>query len=106
MLPQFSEAGTWKATAILKDATRNMVSYAPAQLASSGLSSQLIVIKPSLEPDGTISQAGGTVTDSVNARWSMATISSAISGLRLTPIPAKASASNSTMSNSCNLPSR
>src|SRR5438093_584526 len=65
--PQFSEEGTWKITAYLKDAVRNLSTYSPSQLASQGISGDLIVIRPTLTPDGTISDpfAGGSVSDSV-----------------------------------------
>ena len=65
--PQFSEEGTWKLTVSLKDAVRNLNTYSPSQLASQGISADLVVIRPTLAPDGTISDpvAGGSVSDSV-----------------------------------------
>src|SRR2546425_2020676 len=65
--PQFSEAGTWKITLTLKDAVRNLSTYSASQLASLGISADLIVIQPTLAPDGTISDpvAGGSVSDDV-----------------------------------------
>src|SRR5213594_1097579 len=65
--PQFSEEGTWKITVFLKDAVRNLSTYNPSQLAAQGISADLIVIRPTLTPDGTISDpfAGGSVSDSV-----------------------------------------
>src|SRR2546425_8584041 len=65
--PQFSEEGTWKITVALKDAVRNLSTYSPSQLASQGISADLVVIRPTLTPDGTISDpvAGGSVSDNV-----------------------------------------
>ena len=65
--PQFSEEGTWKITLSLKDAVRNLSTYTPSQLASLGISADLIVIQPTLASDGTISDpvAGGSVSDDV-----------------------------------------
>jgi len=65
--PQFSEEGTWKITVYLKDTVRNLSTYSPSQLASQGISGDLIVIRPTLTPDGTISDpfAGGSLSDSV-----------------------------------------
>src|SRR2546422_8583836 len=64
--PKFSEEGTWKITVYLKDTVRNLSTYSPSQLASQGISGDLIVIRPTLTPDGTISDpfAGGSVSDS------------------------------------------
>jgi len=63
--PQFSEEGTWKITVFLKDAVRNLSTYNPSQLAAQGISADLIVTRPTLAPDGTISDpvAGGSVSD-------------------------------------------
>src|SRR3989449_7784188 len=60
--PKFSEEGTWKTTVYLKDTVRNLSTYSPSQLASQGISADLIVIRPTLAPDGTISDpvAGGS----------------------------------------------
>src|SRR5436190_19997424 len=65
--PRFSEEGTWKTTVYLKDAVRNLSTYSPSQLASQGISADVIVIRPTLAPDGTISDpvAGGSVSDGV-----------------------------------------
>ncbi len=65
--PKFSEEGTWKTTVYLKDTVRNLSTYSPSQLASQGISADLIVIRPTLAPDGTISDpvAGGSVSDGV-----------------------------------------
>src|SRR3989454_961363 len=61
--PQFSEEGTWKTTVYLKDTVRNLSTFSPSQLASQGISADLIVIRPTLAPDGTISDpvAGGSL---------------------------------------------
>jgi hypothetical protein len=67
-LPQFSEEGTWTAAVFLKDVVRNVAFYTNAQLAALNLPTQaLIVIKPSLQPDGSIADpaVGGVVADSV-----------------------------------------
>src|SRR2546425_12533376 len=65
--PKFSEEGTWKTTVYLKDTVRNLSTYSPSQLASQGISADLIVIRPTLAPDGTISDpvAGGSISDGV-----------------------------------------
>lgn len=65
-LPQFSEEGTWTAASLLKDRTRNTVAYSSVDLLARGLPNQLVVIRPSLQIDGSISDpaAGGTVSDS------------------------------------------
>src|SRR5207247_11238207 len=65
--PKFSEEGTWKTTVYLKDTVRNLSTFSPSQLASQGISADLIVIRPTLAPDGTISDpvAGGSVSDGV-----------------------------------------
>jgi len=46
---------------------RNLSTFSPSQLASQGISADLIVIRPTLAPDGTISDpvAGGSVSDGV-----------------------------------------
>lgn len=67
-LPQFSEEGTWTLRGLqLTDSARNLLmALNPSALASLGASADITVIKPSLVPDGSISDpaAGGTVTDS------------------------------------------
>lgn len=63
--PQFSEAGTWNASLILKDAVENFVSYQTSDLEALGLQTTLTVIRPSLAGDGTIGSDGGTVSDTV-----------------------------------------
>src|SRR2546422_6478221 len=62
--PKFSEEGTWKTTVYLKDTVRNLSTFSPSQLASQGISADLIVIRPTLAPDGTISDpvAGGSAS--------------------------------------------
>ena len=66
VFPRFSEAGTWTATVTsIKDVAQNTVSLTPAQLASAGFPSQLVIFQPSETPDGTVGPAGGTVSDSV-----------------------------------------
>jgi len=62
--PQFSEQGTWTMNYIdLQDAVGNYAYYTPAQLHTLGFPNTIVVTKPSLTPDGTISSAGGTVDD-------------------------------------------
>ena len=63
---RFSEEGTWKLNGVLlRDRVGNAVFYNPTQLAALGLPTDLIVIRPSLVPDGTISNpaAGGSISD-------------------------------------------
>jgi hypothetical protein len=63
--PQFSEEGTWKVQIDLKDVTRNLSRYLTADISALGLPSQLEVVRPSLQPDGTIDPSvGGTIVDS------------------------------------------
>ncbi len=62
--PQYSEAGTWKASLVgIKDTVHNWVSLSTADLVLRGFPSELEVIRPSLVPDGSVSPAGGTVRD-------------------------------------------
>jgi hypothetical protein len=65
--PRFSEEGTWKVSVSLKDAVRNLVNYSSSDLASLGLSHELIVNRATgpQQIDGTISDpaAGGSVSD-------------------------------------------
>jgi hypothetical protein len=61
--PQFSEEGTYQVTAQLFDLAGNRLNLTTAQIAALGIPSTIDVIRPSLEPDGTITAAGGTVTD-------------------------------------------
>jgi hypothetical protein len=64
VFPQFCEEGTWTVSVNLRDATRNIRTYTAAQLAARGLPATMIVIRPSLEPDGgPVDAAGGTVVD-------------------------------------------
>jgi hypothetical protein len=65
--PQFSEAGTWQVEVFLRDNVRNLLILNNAQLGALGIPNTITVIKPSLVPDGTISNpaAGGTVSDDV-----------------------------------------
>jgi len=65
VFPQFSEAGTWKASVLLKDAVGNRTSYSYDQLVGTGLSSRVVVIQPSLASDGSVGASGGSVADSV-----------------------------------------
>jgi hypothetical protein len=62
--PQFSEAGSWNAEVVLADAARNVLVLQAAQLKALGLPSNLVVIQPSLVPDGTVPAGGGTIADS------------------------------------------
>src|SRR5262249_25450411 len=54
-------------TVSLKDAVRNLNTYSPSQLASQGISADLIVTRPTLAVDGIVSDpvAGGSVSDIV-----------------------------------------
>lgn len=63
--PQFSEEGTWRVDVMLRDNVRNLLTLGNAQLAAMGISNTIEVIRPSLQPDGTITDpaAGGTITD-------------------------------------------
>jgi hypothetical protein len=63
--PRFSESGTWKVAFVyLQDVTTNLDWIDTPRLEASGFASQIVVIKPSLETDGTIEPgAGGTVQD-------------------------------------------
>jgi hypothetical protein len=64
--PRFSEDGTWRIDLLrIKDVTRNIVSFNTAQLEAMGFPTSLVVLRPSLIGDGTITNpaAGGTVTD-------------------------------------------
>ncbi len=61
---QFSEAGTWNLSRLrFKDTTNNVVSLRTTDFAALGIPTELVVIRPSLDADGTIGAAGGTVTD-------------------------------------------
>ena len=61
--PQFSEDGTWKTDLQIKDRVRNQVALSESDLTARGLPTQLVVLRPSLEGDGSVDAAGGTVTD-------------------------------------------
>jgi hypothetical protein len=62
--PQFSEEGTWTLSLFnLKDAVGNQVAYTPTMLGARGLPNSIVVTKPSLNVDGMVGPAGGTVTD-------------------------------------------
>ena len=66
--PQFSEAGTWKISAVgLHDLPNNSVSLTTANLASMGLPTDLIVFQPSSVSDGAVGTSGGTIMDTVFA---------------------------------------
>lgn len=61
--PRFSESGTWQITRLeLKDAVSNRLALLTADLQNLVLP-DLIVIRPSLDPDGVLTPAGGTVFD-------------------------------------------
>ena len=60
---QFAESGTWRIGIVMKDAVYNRLNLSPADLDAAGLLSRLIVIRPSLEPDGSVGPSGGTVSD-------------------------------------------
>ena len=61
--PQFSEAGTWKASATLWDRVRNALHLSSAQLAALNIPTDLVVVRPSLVGDGSVTAGGGTVFD-------------------------------------------
>lgn len=61
--PQFSEAGTWKASTILWDRVRNLLNLSSSQLAALELQTDLVVVRPSLVGDGSVTGGGGTVFD-------------------------------------------
>jgi len=65
-LPQYSEEGTWAVQFFrLEDEARNTLMLSTRQSVEAlGLTSTLVVIKPSLQTDGTIGPGGGTVLDS------------------------------------------
>jgi len=65
---QFSEAGTWQiAQIIARDRTKNDLSVETSALKAMGFPTELVVVKPSLVVDGTISDpvVGGVVQDEV-----------------------------------------
>ena len=62
--PQFSEAGTWKASLHqISDRTHNMFTMEAEEIEAAGFASDLVVVRPSLVSDGTIDAGGGTVVD-------------------------------------------
>jgi hypothetical protein len=64
-LPQYSEEGTWATQAFrLEDEALNSINLQRPSLETLGLTSTFVVIKPSLQADGTVSPSGGTVADS------------------------------------------
>jgi hypothetical protein len=64
---QFSEEGTWQVSVSLRDFVRNLLNLSTQQLDGLGIAHTINVIRPSLQPDGTISDpsTGGTVSDTV-----------------------------------------
>jgi len=65
-LPQYSEEGTWAVQNFrMEDEARNTLLILSRQgVEALGLTATFDVIKPSLQPDGTLTSAGGTVQDS------------------------------------------
>lgn len=64
VMPQFSEAGTWKIHALdLMDSVGNIATFDATQLAALGYPTQIQVIQPSGTIDGVIGPSGGTVSD-------------------------------------------
>lgn len=62
--PQFSEDGTWNIDFLaIKDGARNFRTYNTAALQALGFPTELEVIRPSLDSDGTLGTGGGTVED-------------------------------------------
>jgi hypothetical protein len=65
--PQFSEAGIWKAKVLLQDVTNHEVVVDAAEIRAKGFSADLVITKPSLAVDGTVTDplAGGSVEDEI-----------------------------------------
>ncbi len=62
--PQYSEAGTWKARLIqVSDRVHNWFNMEADQIEAAGFSADLVIVRPSLEGDGTVDTGGGTVED-------------------------------------------
>jgi hypothetical protein len=78
VFPQFSEAGSWKPSLTMKDAATNTVAYSNAQLQTLGDTLDLNNILPSLQPDGSLGSAGGTVSDSVYGNRAQVTVPSGV----------------------------
>jgi hypothetical protein len=66
LFPQFSEEGTWQVGVQLRDNVRNLLFLNAAKIGELGIPNSIVVIRASLQPDGTISNpaAGGAVSDS------------------------------------------
>jgi len=65
-MPQYSEAGTWQVSYVYAyDNVNNSVFLNNAQLLAMGLPTQLVVVLPSNQVDGTLDSSGGTVMDTV-----------------------------------------
>ena len=61
---QFSEDGTWKIDSVrVKDKTNNVTTLNATNLEALGFPTELVVIRPSLDSDGTVDGNGGTITD-------------------------------------------
>ena len=62
--PQYSEAGTWKARLVaISDRVHNWFDMNAEQIETAGFSADLVIVRPSLEGDGTVDTGGGTVED-------------------------------------------
>ena len=62
--PQFSEAGTWRASLIqISDRTHNWFNMDATQLENAGFPAGLVVVRPSLVVDDSVGPGGGTVED-------------------------------------------
>jgi hypothetical protein len=63
-IPRFSEAGTWRVQNVwIKDGAHNLLSLTRDDLEGTGIVDDLVVIRPSLEGDGTVGSGGGEVID-------------------------------------------
>jgi hypothetical protein len=62
--PQYSEAGTWYVNQVqIKDSVRNTRTFYNDDLEAMSLPTELQVVRPSLETDGSVDDSGGTVED-------------------------------------------
>ncbi len=62
--PQYSEDGTWWVDLLqVKDMTNNIQYFDMASLSALGFPTELVVLRPSLDVDGTVDASGGTIVD-------------------------------------------
>ena len=65
-MPQYSEAGTWQIRDVYSvDNVNNSLYLNTAQVQAMGLPTQLVVVLPSNQVDGSVGSSGGTVMDTV-----------------------------------------